>query len=314
MLAVLDPQNPESGAIIPSGPLARFREASDKQHVLALAKQLGIAVPAQWVATSPGDTLPQIPDDAFPLVLKPSRSVGESQGRRTKATVVYARDHWSLDAALNRLDPSAFPVLLQQRITGPGIGVFLLRWDGATVATFAHRRIREFPPSGGVSVVCESIGLPEELQRSAEALLEQLDWSGVAMVEFKQDRETGRPFLMEVNPRFWGSLQLAIDAGVDFPWYLVQLALGEKVNPVHTWTIGRRSRWEWGEVDLLLARLRKSRAALDLPADAPGRLKTLAASALFWRPGQRGAVLRLGDPLPFFRESVQWFYALRKFT
>jgi len=314
ILAVLDPKSPETGAVIPTGSLARFREASDKKHVLALAGELGIAVPAQWEVANPGDTLLPIPDDAFPLVLKPARSVGESGGRRAKATVAYARDRSSLAAALERLDPAAFPVLLQQRVTGPGVGVFLLRWNGATIASFAHRRVREFPPSGGVSVVCESVELPGDLRRSTEALLGRLDWSGVAMVEFKQDRETGRPFLMEVNPRFWGSLQLAVDAGVDFPCYLVQLALGEKVNPVDTWRIGLRSRWEWGEVNHLLARFRKSPAALDLPADAPGRLKTLAESVLFWRPGQRGAVLRLGDPGPFVRESVQWFRPLRGST
>jgi len=142
----------------------------------------------------------------------------------------------------------------------------------------------------------------------------RLEWTGVAMVEFKQDARTSRYYLMEVNPRFWGSLQLAIDAGADFPWHLVRLALGEKVAPSHRWRVGVRSRWEWGEVDYLLARLTKSRARLDLPEDAPGLLRAIGQSMLPWRPGQRGSVFRVRDPVPFIRESRSWFRGLRGST
>ena len=58
---------------------------------------------------------------------------------------------------------------------------------------------------------------PEEKQRLKQELLDELNWHGVAMVEFKVT-EDGTPYLMEINTRFWGSLQLAIDAGVDFPY------------------------------------------------------------------------------------------------
>ncbi len=51
------------------------------------------------------------------------------------------------------------------------------------------------------------------------------------MVEFKADARTGTPYLMEINGRFWGSLQLAIDAGVDFPAILVAAALGAPIPP-----------------------------------------------------------------------------------
>ena len=127
------------------------------------------------------------------------------------------------------------------------------------------------------------------------------------MIEFKQDQRSGSAYLMEVNPRFWGSLQLAIDAGVDFPWYLVRLALGEEVNPVREWRVGVSNRWGWGEIDHLIARLRHSPEELDLPPEAPGMLRAVVNAMTVWRPGQRGAVFRFSDPVPFVRESIAWF-------
>ncbi len=109
---------------------------------------------------------------------------------------------------------------------GPGVGVFLLLWEGKLRAAFAHRRLREKPPSGGVSVYRESIALDPVLLERSRRLLESFGWQGVAMVEYKIDERTGTPILMEINGRFWGSLQLAVDAGVDFPRLLIECAEG----------------------------------------------------------------------------------------
>src|SRR5439155_25387070 len=111
-------------------------------------------------------------------------------------------------------------VLLQEFVAGRGEGVFLLTDRGRPLARFAHRRLREKPPWGGVSVLSEAIAPDPELLAGSERLLAELALTGVAMVEFR--RAPGGPaYLMEVNPRLWGSLQLAIDAGVDFPSMLV---------------------------------------------------------------------------------------------
>src|SRR5437773_2582518 len=83
------------------------------------------------------------------------------------------------------LPAAAFPVLLQRRIAGIGEGFFALRWGGRAVAMFAHRRLREKPPAGGVSVYRESIALPDGLVGAGLRLLEALDWRGVAMIECK---------------------------------------------------------------------------------------------------------------------------------
>jgi predicted ATP-grasp superfamily ATP-dependent carboligase len=182
----------------------------------------------------------------------------------------------------------------------------VLLWNGELRAAFAHRRIREKPPSGGVSVLSESIALDSDLLARSVALLRDFDWQGVAMVEYKVDHVTGVPYLMEVNGRFWGSLQLAIDAGVDFPRILVAAARGQSNPGVGGYKIGARLRWEWGDVDNLLLRLRRSPSSLSLPQDAPGRARGLIDFVRALGPGTRGEVLRADDPMPFVRESLNW--------
>jgi predicted ATP-grasp superfamily ATP-dependent carboligase len=230
---------------------------------------------------------------------------------RTKLTVRHAADPRELTRVLTELaeaGDAAFPLLVQQRIVGPGVGIFLLLWEGRVLATFAHRRIREKPPSGGVSVYRESIAADPQLVARSRALLEHLGWCGVAMVEYKVDERTGTPYLMEVNGRFWGSLQLAVDAGVDFPVLLVAAATGAEPEPVPSYTTGVRLRWWWGDVDHLIARMRRSRTALALPPDAPGRWRALRDFLTIHFGRDREEILRLDDPRPFLRESVQWFH------
>lgn len=288
---------------IPFPPLDVFRSAADKAHVTALAASLGIAVPDQVVVHT-RDEVPRLLGStslSFPLVVKPARSVADTTSARTKLGVTYAADHEELERLLTTMPDAAYPLLLQRRIEGPGTGVFLLLWNGRSLATFAHRRIREKPPTGGVSVCAESIVPDPATLAQAEALLAALDWRGAAMVEFKQDRRDGRYYLMEINGRLWGSLQLAVDAGVDFPALLVAAAMGEPAGPAPSYRVGVRCRWWWGEVDHLLARVRR-------PGEAPSLGGRMRALREFLRPGAgvRNEVLRADDPWPFARESLDW--------
>jgi hypothetical protein len=127
------------------------------------------------------------------------------------------------------------------------------------------------------------------------------------MVEYKVDAGSGVPYLMEVNARFWGSLQLAVDAGVDFPRLLLAAAAGDHPASINQYRVGVRNRWWWGEVDHLLARLRRSDEDLALPAGAPSRWQAVVDFLMPWRPGDHNEVLKLGDPLPFLRETTNWF-------
>jgi len=306
VLAILPRVELLGAACVPFPPLATVRRIADKALVTRMASELGVKVPAQVVLSDRAGT--EWLRLRFPLVVKPHRSVFEVDGgaTRRKLGVIHVAAPPKLQAVLGSLPPEAFPVLVQERLLGDGVGVFLLLWDGRRLAFFGHRRIREKPPAGGVSVYAESVRVDPDLLGQAERLLRAFDWRGVAMVEFKRDT-AGVPHLMEINGRFWGSLQLAIDAGVDFPRLLVDAALGRPVEPVEQYRIGVRTRWWWGEVDHLLARFRRSARTLDLPPGAPGRIRAVwdfAVAGL--RRDTRNEVLRLDDPRPALREARDW--------
>jgi predicted ATP-grasp superfamily ATP-dependent carboligase len=294
------------GVRIPFPGIDAFRRISDKALLLRVARKLGIAVPDQREYADREAALAD-PPPGFPVVLKPARSIGEAAGDRRKVGVVHAEDARRFRERIAELPAQAFPLLAQQRVVGPGVGIFLLTWKGERIATFAHRRIREKPPSGGVSVYRESVPADPALVERSAALLREFAWDGVAMVEFKIDDATGIPYLMEVNGRFWGSLQLAIDAGVDFPRLLVEAALGERPEPVDRYRTGVRSRWWWGDFDHLLARVRRSDVELALPPGSPSRSRAVADFLTLWRPGDRGEVFRLDDPRPALHEAAEWF-------
>lgn len=293
---------------VPFPDLAVVQRAADKNFVAAAAAACGIAVPEQRVFSSRA-TMNQAERDTlrYPLVIKPSRSVTQaSSGHRDKHPVRYVGQPDELDRIVSAFPEHAFPLLCQQRIVGAGTGIFLLCWRGELFACFAHRRLREKPPAGGVSVYRESIAADPTLLSRSRELLQALEWDGVAMIEYKVENVTGIPYLLEINGRFWGSLQLAVDAGVDFPALLVALTMGQRPEPVMRYQTGIRSRWWLGDLDHLVARLRRSPAQLALPPGSPGRLAALRDFLILWRPGDRAEILRWSDPLPAITEAMAW--------
>ena len=307
LLAVLAHAEWFTHVLVPFPEERVFRRVCDKAAVLDAARRVGISVPAQHQVGSPDEVLALLRSGAlrWPLVVKPTRSVVTAARGREKVGSSYAAGEAELLERVSEYGAGAFPLLFQERIVGPGIGVFLLRWNGETVAAFSHRRLREKPPAGGVSVYSESVPLDPVLLAQSESLLDCLGWSGVAMVEFKIDLATNRAYLMEINGRFWGSLQLAITAGVDFPSLLLDAALDERPAPVVDYRIGVRNRWWWGEVDHLLARMRRSNEELALPPGSPSRARALV-DFLHWRPVDHNEILQLDDVRPFMRETARW--------
>lgn len=290
-------------AALPFASAAVYDAASDKVTVHRHASRLGIGIADSVVLERPDDPPPDDPR-LYPGVIKPHRSVvGGATKQRT--SVQFVESHDDCLRKLSALDPAAFPVLIQRRIHGAGEGIFIARWQGRTIARFAHRRLREKPPAGGVSVYRESIIPEPAVMAACDALLDALQWDGVAMIEGKRDAESGRWCVMEINGRFWGSLQLAIDAGVDFPTILARAVLEGVLPDPPPWRPGVRLRWEWGDVDHLLLRLLRSKERLSLPPDAPGRLKTLIQWCAVLPGRDKLEVLRLRDPLPFVAETLE---------
>lgn len=296
-----------AGCSLPFASTETVALASNKAYVLNAARELGVPIPATTIINSAAEVAALAGTLSYPTVLKPARSRARTEGGWISTAVTYAPDQATLLAKVQKMRPEEFPLLLQERIKGPGVGVFACYDRGEPIAWFTHRRIREKPPSGGVSVLRESAPLDPVAVGHAQKLLSHLGWRGVAMVEFKRDDRDGSLRLMEINGRFWGSLQLAIDAGVDFPALLVDTAGATRPAPVTSYRIGVRSRWFWGDVDSLLTVLLRSRASLNLPPDHPGRWQTLWR---FLKPGgreQRDEILRLNDPRPWFLETRRWF-------
>jgi predicted ATP-grasp superfamily ATP-dependent carboligase len=310
ILAVLAVRPRLGTAIVPLPDLGSFASLCDKRVLLEEAAKLGIGVPTQTLLVDEAAAgAADLSSLVYPVVLKPSRSVGTDLRGRTKLGVTYAQSEEELREKIPALPRAAFPLLLQQRIVGPGMGVFLLVWKGRIRAQFAHQRLCEKPPTGGVSVYRESVPMDPDLLDRSRALLERFHWEGVAMVEYKRDASTGQPYLMEVNGRFWGSLQLAIDAGVDFPRLLVECALGSDVGVLNTYRVGVRSRWWWGQIDHLIGRART--AAVPLPPGTRGAARAVADLLLGpFRTADYEEVLRWSDPRPFLNETRRWVTTL----
>ena len=277
-----------------------YEAAVDKHELLQRAAPLGLSAPRSRLFEDPA-LLTALPEPfQLPVVLKARRSRFLSGERWVAGEVRIVRSTDELQHARSAPGFSG-GVLLQEFIPGRGEGVFLLTDHGRPLARFAHRRIREKPPWGGVSVLSEAIAPDPELLAGSERLLAELAFTGVAMVEFRR-APAGPAYLMEVNPRLWGSLQLAIDAGVDFPSLLVALHLGAPIAPAQA-RLGTRTRWLLGDVDHLLICLRRPELRRQLGLGIPALLREFVRSFF---DGSRLEVLRRDDWRPFLHELREW--------
>lgn len=289
---------------IPCAAAAVIDRAADKADIMATAERIGVPVP-RGILVRRASEAPADPGMGWPVVIKPWRSRVWTPHGWTFSSVSYAANARQLADDLARRPAHEFPVLLQERLVGPGLGVFACYHAGKPVALFSHRRLRERPPWGGVSVLCESADVHPEAGAHATRLLEEIGWQGVAMVEFKQDSRDGVPRLMEINGRFWGSLQLAIDAGVDFPALLVDSVTGREVQPPE-YRVGVRNRWFWGDVDSLLVTLFGARSAPVGYATAH-KLRAAGQFLEMWAPNLYYDNPKWDDRGPFIAETRHWF-------
>lgn len=288
--------------------LESYDLVSDKYRLMKLAQELEIPIPKTVFVPDGNITAVLDQVSAYPVVVKPGRSLLRVDERWVKTSVHFVSSAEELAELYRRIPYLQNPSLIQQRIAGEGQGVFGLFDHGRPCALFAHKRIREKPPAGGVSVFRESIELPKPMTDYAVRLLEQVKWHGVAMVEFKVDRHSNVPMLMEINGRFWGSLQLAIDAGLNFPYLLYQTMNGIRVAvPNNAYRIGTKSRWFLGDLDHLLLRLTRSDVHLHLNSDAPSRGRCLAEFSKLFQSDLHYEVESLSDPGPALAEYRAWF-------
>lgn len=193
----------------------------DKARTSTLATQCDVPIPNSWDITNRSDLDKYADEFSYPIVIKPGRSISD-QANRVPMTVCYAHSQEELHKISNELLNHTH-LVLQQYFTGIGVGIELIADQGEIRYAFQHQRLHEMPLTGGGSSYRKSVDIDEDLLEASKKLIKELNWHGVAMVEFKKNPETGKFILIEINGRFWGSLPLAVAAGADFPHMLYQL-------------------------------------------------------------------------------------------
>jgi len=219
---------------------SKIEAASDKYRMARLCEEIGVPAPRSFVPASETE-LRQIDRElAGPYVIKPQK---ESPGR----SVLYARNEEELFDVYRKAfffhaqSANELPIL-QEFIPGYGCGFFATYQYGVCKRIFMHRRIREYPASGGVSTCAESYYHPQ-LEEYGRRVLDALQWHGVAMAEFRFDTRQRTFKLIEVNPKLWGSLELALAADADFPGDLCKMASGKDLE--FTREYNRCLRFHW---------------------------------------------------------------------
>lgn len=256
-------------AVLPypeNGSVAAIR---DKRRVAELAGDAGLGTPpALMTGTAEelrGGTLRP------PCVVKPVTS----GGAMASARVVRGEDE--LAAVLGAL-PSGEQLLVQERVTGTlGAVTVVVGRDGSLVARFQQAARRTWPMDAGASSVAVSVAPDERFVARLGAMLASAGYWGLAQLQFVETG-SGRA-VIDVNPRFYGSLPLALAAGVNLPaaWHAV--AVDAPVPTPGRYRVGVGYRWL--ESDFVAAAL-----------GAPGRLLERRP-----RPGT-GAMWATDDPIP----------------
>lgn len=289
-----------------------YEKTQDKLATLALAREQGVPAPRTELVSTREEAREAAQSLGWPLVVKPRSSSVRREGRLVEHyEVSYAEDPAALDAEVARLEGRS-EVLLQEYCRGEGHGVELLLHRGRPLAAFQHRRLREVPITGGASSFRESVALDPVLYDHATRLLAALDWTGLAMVEFKLGEEG--PRLMEINGRVWGSLPLAVKSGVDFPARMAELYLtGPPENghaPETSYDIGVRSRNLDLEVLWIASTLRGKQGHRAVAV--PNRREALQAALRLAYPKDGFDVFTRDDPRPGLAELAKIAAKLRR--
>ena len=284
---------------IPFADYETVMSLAHKGHLTKLAESAGVHCPYSEHYSSPQD----VDIDrrhTYPIVVKPCLSSIWQGDQWMDTAVQIAQDKRHLAEILSTspwLQSNDF--MLQRYIPGYGAGLFALYNHGTPVCFFSHKRLREKPPQGGVSVLSMSIPNDPVLLANAKKLLGAAKWHGIAMLEFRISHDR-TPYLMEVNTRFWGSLQLAIDAGIDFPELLYRISFNETIADVPPCEIGVRLRWLLGDLDSLYLVLRNPRYTAN---EKISRLLSFLTPHLL---STRHEVNRLSDLRPAVTELKQY--------
>lgn len=268
--------------------------ATDKALLSKLAAAAGLQTPPTAKAVrGDGKTVSVF---GFPAIVKPLRSkIRNPDGTVSAWSACYASTERAAEEALG-----AFPGregLIQPYIPGQLVSVSGVSWEGELVCALHQASPRIWPMPTGVSAYAETIPPDAERERGVGRLLRAIGWSGLFQAQFIRDPR-GVHYLIDLNPRIYGSLALAVAAGLNLPGIWVDLLLGRQPN-VGGYRVGTRFRHEEKDVRAL-ARI--------LLVDGGGRWRALRGFVP--RRGTAHAVFSVRDPIPLLTSAtklVGWF-------
>ena len=274
----------------------------DKLKTKDLARSLGIPMADGEQLRSNESASALIERYGLPLVIKPKRSYTFDH-LTTWGRVHIAESSEQLEDVLSSIDtPDGYLVEAYFK-GGFGCGISVLAAKGQVIQAFGHRRLRE-GWAGSSSYRISEACRPAMLE-AATKICEALNIDGVCMFEFRC-RLDGSWILLEVNCRFWGSLPLPVEMGVDFPRALCEMFLGQKMSLPVSYRAGVRSR------NTLLDGYNLLKATIAMRFDSVMELLTSWADyvcqPLWWILGREHSdSFTIDDPAPGFAEIWRFF-------
>jgi len=275
----------------------------DKHRTICIARECGVPTPRTILVQSPADLL-GAKDWSFPVVLKDRYSVRWVGTRGVGGGVAFAHDWGALAARVAEHLGTVGDVLIQEFCPGKGVGFGCLAIDGEVFLPFQWERVREKDPRGSGSSARRSIAVVPSVLEYAHRLLGAIRYTGLVMVEYKQ---RGSDFyLMEINARPWGSIQLPIHCGIDYPNQVVRWYLhGRRPEKRLSYSVGITSRCLVDDLVHL------ENVWGGSPNGWPEPYPNIAATALRvltpWYPTLRYDDLWLSDPRPAMVALARWF-------
>jgi predicted ATP-grasp superfamily ATP-dependent carboligase len=274
--------------------------AVNKERTLAVARRLGLHVPREVVVRGVEDVPAALNEIGLPAVIKPCESwvscggEGAWIGPRLVVSPDEARH------AIEAVTQFGEAVLFQQLLTGRREAVSFLYAKGEVYGRFAQWAKRTTPPLGGQSVLRQSIAIPPDIGDQAESLVRDINLEGYSEVEFRRD-SAGLPYLMEINPRLSASVEVAVRAGVDFPYLLYQWASGGPIERVNGYRVGGWMRHLGGDIERMITALgERGRPGVTRP------VRTLLDFGLSFLKPMRYDYLDWTDPLPAVRATTDF--------
>ena len=224
--------------VIPLVDYDTFHVCRNKAKTMRAAQRLGLETPRTWFPDDDGIEFVATQIKQWPVVLKPTESNG-ARGIRYPGSV----DSLKQDYELAKQNFGG--VIVQEFVPHNGRqfkAELLIGRAGELLGAGVYDKPRFYPPSGGSSTLNSTVERPDLVEVS-HRLLKGIGWYGMGDCEFIEDPRDGRPRLMEVNPRFTRSIKILVEAGLDFPWMLYQLARGLEVTPSFEYRKGLYMRY-----------------------------------------------------------------------